>query len=175
MKKPEPPRQKSSLKNARKEYPTFDINLRVAVEFLGRLKSGETRGLFVFQQQSEEYSPWKVVDIPTEKRESKEDRPTTFAQAVMVKQNTANGSAGGLDAAKGACSQKAVPQNTILIPICCRPSEAETGRSSFKRGSMSMEDEQECTEGACKCGSGVRQAITELRVVATIRKRDYTQ
>ncbi len=84
LKRPDPQRQRSSSKPARKEFPAFDINIRVAEEFLARLKLEETKHHVTFQQPSEEYSPWKGVEAHVEKKDSKEHGPTTWAQAALT-------------------------------------------------------------------------------------------
>lgn len=76
------PKKRLSWKNARKEHPAFDINLQVASEFIKRMEIEGPSASVVFQRISEEYSPWKGVEVPQEKSEIKEDRPSTFAQAL---------------------------------------------------------------------------------------------
>ena len=104
----EVPRSRSSGKPPKKEYPAFDINPRVAREYLGRLKSrkeedadSEQRAFFQekenheavwFQQSSEQYTPWKDLDLEEEKPEAVEGPPTSWAEALRRKQNLANGS-----------------------------------------------------------------------------------
>lgn len=99
----EPLRPKSSGKFARKEYPTFDINPRIAKEFLARLQS-ENIGFDVeFQEKAHLYTPWVGIEEQEAKRpEPTEDRPTTFAQA-LAKMNVKAGS-GIVEAAKGSQS-----------------------------------------------------------------------
>ena len=104
----EVPRSRSSGKPPKKEYPTFDINPRVAREYLGRLKNrkekdadSEQRAFFQekenheavrFQQSSEQYTPWKDLDLEEDKPEAVEGPPTSWAEALRRKQNLANGS-----------------------------------------------------------------------------------
>lgn len=82
--------RRSAGKPARREQPAYDINPRVTLEFLDRLQA-ENRDALVFQQLGEEYSPWKGVEIPPERKDVKEERPATFAQAARYKQNATNG------------------------------------------------------------------------------------
>lgn len=91
LKKPDPPRQRLSLKAQRKDYPAFDINLRVAQEFLARLGLEKAEDLITFQQPSEEYSPWKGLGVQMEKKESNGDGPTTWAQAALTSLNNKAG------------------------------------------------------------------------------------
>ena len=82
--------RRSAGKPARREQPAYDNNPRVTLEFLERLQV-QSPGVLVFQQSGEEYSPWKEVEIPPERKDFKEERPATFAQAARYKQNVANG------------------------------------------------------------------------------------
>ncbi len=100
LKKPASPRQRPVGKPARKEHPSFDINPRVTLEFLERLQVDNVDGL-VFQQPTEEYSPWKGVEVQPERKDPKEERPTTFAQAVLLKLNPPNAISETSDATKG--------------------------------------------------------------------------
>lgn len=84
---PEPTKKRSSGKPVRPEYPAFDINLVVAREFLSRLKLHNAEHPITFQQPSEEYSPWKGVEVQVEKKMSTEDGPTTWAQAAHAAAN----------------------------------------------------------------------------------------
>lgn len=103
----EAPRSRSSGKPPKKEYPTFDINPRVAREYLGRSKTrkeqdadSEQRVFFQetenhealrFQQPNEQYTPWKDLEVEEEKPEAIEGPPTSWAEALRRKQNLANG------------------------------------------------------------------------------------
>lgn len=103
----EAPRSRSSGKPLRKEYPAFDINPRVAREFIGRLRNrkeqdGESeQRVFIqekenheavrFQEPNEQYTPWKDLDVEEEKPEVVEGPPTSWAEALRRKQNLANG------------------------------------------------------------------------------------
>ncbi|CAD6585991.1 MAG: hypothetical protein ASARMPRED_002368 [Alectoria sarmentosa] len=103
----EAPRPKSLGKPARKEYPAFDINPRVAREYLARLKNrkaqesdSEQRVFFqekenheavYFQKSNEQYTQWKDLDVEEERPEFTEGPPTSWAEALRRKQNLANG------------------------------------------------------------------------------------
>jgi len=113
----EAPRPKSTGKPVKKEYPAFDINPLLTRGFLSRLKAwkeeeavSEQREFFQgkenhravsFQQFSEQYTPWKDVEIEEEKPQVAEDRPTTWAEALRRKQNLANGGGGNSLVPKG--------------------------------------------------------------------------
>lgn len=100
-------RPKPFGKPAKIEHPPFDLNPLLAKNFLARLKTrkeedaaSEQRVFFeekenhvavVFQQSSEQYTPWKDLEIEEEKPLVTEDRPTTWAEALRRKQNLANG------------------------------------------------------------------------------------
>ena len=96
----DPPKKRSSWKNVRKEHPAFDINLQVALEFFKRMEAEESTTSITFQKISEEYSPWKGVEIQQERVQTKEGRPSTFAQA-LAKSNVVNGSSGVANTPKG--------------------------------------------------------------------------
>lgn len=98
----DPPKKRLSWKNVRKEHPAFDINTQVALEFVKRTEVEESKTMVEFQKPSEEYSPWKGVEVQQEKKEVKEERPSTFAQA-LAKSNTANGLSSVAGAPKGQC------------------------------------------------------------------------
>lgn len=86
------------------------MNPRVAREYLGRLKSrkdqdadSENRAFFQekenheavhFQQPSEQYTPWKDLDLEEKKPETVDGPPSSWAEALRRKQNLANGSPG---------------------------------------------------------------------------------
>ena len=113
----EPPRPKSIGKPTRKEYPAFDINPRVARAFLTRLKAckeddaaleqrdfireNENHDAVEFQEPSEQYTPWKDIEIEEEMPEPVVDRPTTWAEALRRKQNLANGISDSSESPKG--------------------------------------------------------------------------
>lgn len=82
--------RRSAGKPARREQPAYDNNPKVTLEFLERFQA-QSPGAVLFQQSGEEYSPWKEVEIPPERKDFKEERPATFAQAARYKQNVANG------------------------------------------------------------------------------------
>ncbi|KAL9026392.1 MAG: hypothetical protein Q9196_004937 [Gyalolechia fulgens] len=79
---PEPQRPRSSGKPTKVEHPAVDINPLVAGEFLARLRSKEGQDAVEFQKDSEQYSPWKILELEEESRAASENRPTSFAQAV---------------------------------------------------------------------------------------------
>ncbi|KAL8651898.1 MAG: hypothetical protein Q9226_004497 [Calogaya cf. arnoldii] len=81
----EPQRPRAGGKLPKIEHPAFDINPLVAGEFLARLRSNDNSTV-EFQKESEQYSPWKIMELEEESRSATENRPTTFAQAVQ-KQN----------------------------------------------------------------------------------------
>lgn len=81
----EPQRPRASGKPAKSEHPVFDLNPLVAGEFLARLQSDD-KSTVEFQKDSEQYSPWKIMELEEESRAATENRPATFAQAVQ-KQN----------------------------------------------------------------------------------------
>ncbi|KAI4265463.1 MAG: hypothetical protein L6R38_009404 [Xanthoria sp. 2 TBL-2021] len=81
----EPQRPRASGKPAKIEHPAFDINPLVAGEFLAKLQSND-KSTVEFQKDSEQYSPWKLMELEEENRSATENRPATFAQAVQ-KQN----------------------------------------------------------------------------------------
>ena len=113
----EPPRPKSIGKPTRKEYPVFDINPRVARAFLTRLKAwkeddavleqrdfireNENHDAVEFQEPSEQYTPWKDIEIEEEMPEPVMDRPTTWAEALRRKQNLANGISDSSESPRG--------------------------------------------------------------------------
>ena len=110
-------RPKSSSKPVKKEHPAFDINPLLAKTFLSRLKTWkdeeavseqrnfyqekENHGAISFQQPSEQYTPWKDVEVEEETPQVADDRPTTWAEALRRKQNLANGTNGSIQVQKG--------------------------------------------------------------------------
>lgn len=97
----DPPKKRLSWKNVRKEHPALDINIQLALEFIKEMEIDESNTSVTFQKSSEAYSPWKVVvEVQQEKKEVKEERPSTFAQA-LAKSNTVNGISGVAKAPKG--------------------------------------------------------------------------
>lgn len=80
----------------------FDINLQVAEEFLVRQKViGELQNHISFQQPSEEYSLWKGAELAGEKKDSKEQGPTTWAQAALTSLKNKSSSLTTVDTPKG--------------------------------------------------------------------------
>ena len=83
-----PPPKRSSYKAARKEQPLFDINPRVAREFLLRAQSGKDDSKVTFQLPEEHFTQWKHEEEQALKVEqTPEERPTSFAQALLRKLN----------------------------------------------------------------------------------------
>lgn len=101
IKKPDPPRHRSSWKAQRKDYPAFDINLQVVQEFFARLSLEKAEHLIEFQHPSEEYSPWKGVGVPVEKKEINGVGPTTWAQAALTSVNNKVNVSNSADTSKG--------------------------------------------------------------------------
>lgn len=110
-------RPKSSGKPVKKEHPAFDINPLLAKNFLTRLKTWkedeavseqrdffqekENHGAVSFQQSSEQYTPWKDIEIEEEKPQVADDRPSTWAEALRRKQSLGNGTNGNVQSQKG--------------------------------------------------------------------------
>ncbi|KAL8727360.1 MAG: hypothetical protein Q9166_006129 [cf. Caloplaca sp. 2 TL-2023] len=86
LKQEDSQRPRSGGRPTRTERPAFDINPLVACEFLKRSQSKNGQGVVEFQKDSEQYSPWKILELEEESKSANENRPTTFAQAVQ-KQN----------------------------------------------------------------------------------------
>ena len=92
---------------AKREHPTFDINPRIALEYLSRIQKGkegessfkdrplyqeeEAQKFLEFQAPLEEYTPWKDMPMEREKEEVPDDHPITWADAARKKQNSING------------------------------------------------------------------------------------
>lgn len=91
----EPPQKRSSYKAvARKEQPLFDINPRIAREFLLRAQS-EADDSVTFQLPNEQFTQWKEEEESALKVEQPpEERPTSFAQALLRKLNISDGGDG---------------------------------------------------------------------------------
>lgn len=72
-----------------KVFPTFDISPRVAKEFLERLKQVESKLPIDFQNEGEQYTSWKNLEIQEEqeKRKNADGKPATFAAALLAKLN----------------------------------------------------------------------------------------
>lgn len=83
----------------------FDINLQVAEEFLVRQKMrGGLQNHITFQHPIEEYSQWKGVEVAVAEKESKEDGPTTWAQAAVTSLQNKSSSLTTVDTPKGQYS-----------------------------------------------------------------------
>ncbi|MCJ1463733.1 hypothetical protein MMC07_002342 [Pseudocyphellaria aurata] len=108
-----PPRQRSSLRARRTQYPAFDINPHVAHELLARLGLEKIEHLVTFQQPSEEYSPWKEVGVMVEKEPNREG-PTTWAQAALTSLNKAH-MVNAADSAKVSSKPKLVARASGMV------------------------------------------------------------
>ena len=84
------PRPKSGGKPAR-VYPTFDINPRLAKEFLERSKQEGSKMAVEFQKEEEQFTVWKNLEIKEEHERQKnaDGKPPTFAAALLAKLNIA--------------------------------------------------------------------------------------
>lgn len=60
----------------------MDINPLVAGEFLARFRSDENQKGVEFQKDSEQYSPWRLLELEEESRSANENKPSSFAQAA---------------------------------------------------------------------------------------------
>ena len=101
------PKPKATGKPAKKEYPVFDTNPKIARAYVARLQAGkdyetgplgrpiyeneERHGAVHFAQPNEQYTPWKDVEEVEEKAEIHDDRPESWADKLRRKQNMANG------------------------------------------------------------------------------------
>ncbi|KAL8664093.1 MAG: hypothetical protein Q9168_007977 [Polycauliona sp. 1 TL-2023] len=127
----EPQRPRPSGKQAKVEPPAFDLNPFVAGEFLARLRSRE-QSTVEFQKDNEEYSPWKLMESEEEIRNTAENRPATFAQAVQ-KQNierllNSNGAGNGIMkprlVARTAANDGSPWKKALALPISDVPKDA---------------------------------------------------
>ena len=98
---------KATGKPAKREFPVFDTNPKIARAYIARLQAGKDhetgplgRPIYVkeekheavhFAQPNEQYTPWKDVEEIEEKIEIHEDRPESWADKLRRKQNMANG------------------------------------------------------------------------------------
>ena len=102
----------------RKEYPAFDINPRLAKDFLARLKrwkdhddsapalrefirGAENHDAVQLQELSEQYTPWNDLSDEMEQAEPNLPPPTSWAEALRRKTNLANGLPEDSQALKG--------------------------------------------------------------------------
>ncbi|KAI4146263.1 MAG: hypothetical protein L6R39_003518 [Caloplaca ligustica] len=69
-------------KPAKTEPPAMDINPLVAGEFLSRCRCDEGGKGVEFQKDSEQYSPWRLLELEEESKNTNENKPTSFAQAA---------------------------------------------------------------------------------------------
>ena len=119
----EPQPKRSSYKAAsRKDYPLFDINPRVAKEFLSRAQSDTTSHGVKFQLPNEQFTAWKEVEKVVEKSETVEERPTSFAQALLSKLNLANDTGKSSNGVKGQHRYTPCRQVQVLELISLRSS-----------------------------------------------------
>ena len=104
----ETPKPKLSSKPAKKEYPAFDTNPRIAKGFLERVKAGkdfetghlgrpiyedeERHGAVQFARPIEQYTPWKDIEESEEVSEPPMDGKESWADKLRKKQISANGS-----------------------------------------------------------------------------------
>ncbi|KAL8998262.1 MAG: hypothetical protein Q9169_002666 [Polycauliona sp. 2 TL-2023] len=134
----EPQRPRATGKQPKVEPPAFDINPLVTGEFLARLRSQE-QSTVEFQKDSEEYSPWKIMETEEVNRTAAENRPATFAQAVQ-KQNierllnsdgAANGSMKPRLVARTTGSDGSPWKKALSLPISEVPKDARPIFSCF--------------------------------------------
>ena len=87
----DPQRKRSSYKTAtRKDHPLFDVNPRIAREFLLRSQLDTNNNGVSFQQAHEQFTQWKEEEEQALKVEqTQEERPASFAQALLRKLNIA--------------------------------------------------------------------------------------
>ena len=85
----DPQQKRSSYKTAaRKDHPLFDLNPQIAREFLLRSQSETNNSSVSFQQPQEQFTQWKEEEEQALKVEqTPEERPTSFAQALLRKLN----------------------------------------------------------------------------------------
>ena len=100
--KPEPKesaRPKTSGRPA-KVHPAFDINPRVAREFLDRCKVQDSKSGVEFQQETEQYTPWKNLQEQEEEQKAPDAKTAGYAAALLKKLNIKEAP---VQAAKGMC------------------------------------------------------------------------
>lgn len=116
------------------------MNPRIAREFLLRTQAnlgGNTDGGVTFQSSGEEFSQWKRdEELAARAEEVSEERPTTFAEALLSKLNIADGA----DKSDGS---KGMEKTTVLMPFIregenqseqhkSRSNEASAGSQSLR-------------------------------------------
>ncbi|KAL8794344.1 MAG: hypothetical protein Q9195_003041 [Heterodermia aff. obscurata] len=82
----EPARPKASGRPA-KVHPAFDINPRVVREFLDRCRVEENKLGVEFQQETEQYTPWKNLQEQEEEQKAPDAKPAGYAAALLKKLN----------------------------------------------------------------------------------------
>ena len=100
--KPEPKestRAKTSSRPA-KVHPAFDINPRVVREFLERSRIEDSKLGVEFQQETEQYTPWKNLVEQEEEQKAPDAKPAGYAAALLKKLNNKETL---VQAAKGMC------------------------------------------------------------------------
>ena len=68
-----------------KVHPTFDINPRVVREFLDRCKIEDSKLNVEFQQEAEQYTPWKDLQEQEEEQKDPDAKPVDYAAALLKK------------------------------------------------------------------------------------------
>ena len=81
-------------------HPAFDINPRVAREFLERCRVEDNKLGVEFQQETEQYTPWKNLQEQEEEQMAPDAKPAGYAAALLKKLNNKEAPA---QAAKGMC------------------------------------------------------------------------
>ena len=76
--------KKVSVRQLRKEQPLFDINPRIAWEFLNRAKSWDRSAAVIFQAEGEQFTPWKDED-EVHSPDAPPVAPTSFVEALRSK------------------------------------------------------------------------------------------
>lgn len=85
--KPEPKEAARPKPSGRtvKVHPTFDINPRVVREFLDRCKNEDSKFSVEFQQEAEQYTPWKNLQEQEEEQKAPDAKPVDYAAALLKK------------------------------------------------------------------------------------------
>lgn len=83
---PKQKKTRQSGKPARKEHPLFDINPRIAWEFIERAQSEKGISGVMFQQENEVFTQWKREEEErVAKAETPLPPPSSFADALQRK------------------------------------------------------------------------------------------
>ena len=179
-------RAKNAGKATKKEYPTFDINPKIAQEYLVRArksKDGEPvakdRPLYVaeesqealeFQTQGEEYTRWKDVPLEDAKPEKQDEKPATWADAARKKANAANGLGGKAESTKGMRLRSNLTKDSFLIRECNSSSETEISLQDPEQRSFALENPAECSQDFADRGASKAAIPDELCSMAHPRK-----